>query len=97
MTVLFTEATPRRALYSLESIEGVEMAEGYRAVPARLVNGHRSYRTGIDGIETGDLQRVLDVDLDVVTVPEEGVVLTDYLAQEILAIAPGQLLTVEVL
>jgi putative ABC transport system permease protein len=97
MTILFTEATPRRALYSLESIEGVEMAEGYRAVPARLVNGHRSYRTGIDGIETGDLQRVLDVDLDVVTVPEEGVVLTDYLAQEILAIAPGQLLTVEVL
>jgi putative ABC transport system permease protein len=97
MTVIFSEATPRRALYSLSSLEGVELAEGYRSVPARLVNGHRSYRTGLDGVEPGDLQRVLDVDLNVVPVPAEGVVLTDYLAEEILGISPGELLTVEVL
>jgi len=97
MTVIFTDPTPRRALYSLESLEGVELAEGFRSVPARLVNGHRSYRTGLDGVEPGDLQRVLDVDLNVVPVPAEGVVLTDYLAEEILDISPGELLTVEVL
>lgn len=97
MTVLFTDATPRRALYSLESLEGVELAEGYRAVPARLVHGHRSYRTAIDGVEPGVLQRVLDVNLDPVPIPDEGVVLTDYLAQDILDIEPGEILTVEVL
>ncbi len=97
MTVIFTEATPRRALYSLESLEGVELAEGFRSVPARLVNAHRSYRTSLDGVETGDLQRVLDVNLDVVPVPREGVVLTDYLARDILGISPGEVLTVEVL
>ncbi len=97
MTVLFTDPTPRRALYSLGALEGVELAEGFRSVPARLVNGHREYRSALDGVETGVLQRVLDVDLHVVPVPEHGVILTDYLAEDILGIAPGEMLTVEVL
>ncbi len=98
LTVLFTEATPRRALYSLTSLPGVESAEGFRAVPALLRHGHFSYRTSVDGIETGgDLQRVLDADFRRVTIPKQGVVLTDYLASDILHIEPGQTLTVEVL
>ncbi|MEJ2522842.1 MAG: ABC transporter permease [Gammaproteobacteria bacterium] len=97
MTVLFTDPTPRRALYSLEAIEGVTLAEGYRSVPARLVHGHREYRTAVDGVEPGVLQRVLDVDLEEVSVPENGVILTDYLAEDILGITPGDLLTLEVL
>jgi putative ABC transport system permease protein len=51
----------------------------------------------LDGIEPGVLKRVLDTRLEAVEVPPEGVVLTDYLAREILGIAPGQTLTVEVL
>ncbi len=98
MTVMFTEPTPRRALYSLTGIDGVTYAEGFRAVPARLVHGHRSYRTAVEGVEPGaELQRVLDADLEPVHVPDEGVVLTEYLATEILGIAPGQVLMVEVL
>lgn len=98
MTVMFVEPTPRRALYSLAGLEGVERAEGFRAVPARLVFGHRRYRTAVEGVEAdAALQRVLDVELEPVPVPEEGVVLTDFLAREILGVEPGQTLLIEVL
>jgi putative ABC transport system permease protein len=98
LTVIFTDPTPPRALYSITSLEGVQHAEGFRSVPARLVNGHRNYRTAVSGIEPGgELQRVLDAGLRPVTIPGEGVVLTEFLAEEILRIAPGGMLTIEVL
>jgi putative ABC transport system permease protein len=98
MTVMFTDPTPRRALYSLEALDGVTLAEGFRAVPVRLVHGHHSYRTSVEGVEPGaELQRVLDMSLRPVPIPAEGVVLTEYLAREILRIEPGQMLRIEVL
>ena len=98
MTVMFTDPTPRRALYSLTALDGVKHAEGFRAVPARLVYGHRSYRTSVEGVEPdAELQRPLDADLRPVPIPAEGVVLTEYLAREILGIAPGDMLRIEVL
>jgi len=98
LTVVFTDPTPRRAIYSLQAIEGVGHAEGFRSVPARLVHGHRSYRSSVSGIEPGgELHRVLDTKLRTVPIPAEGVVLTDHLAEKILHIHPGQLLTIEVL
>jgi len=51
LTVLFTDPTPRRALYSLTGLEGVEHAEGFRSVPARLVHRQHSYRTEVEGVE----------------------------------------------
>ena len=66
-------------------------------MPARLRHGQRSYRGSVQGMEPdGRLRRVLDADLRQVVLPAEGVVLTDYLA-ELLDIAPGERLTVEVL
>jgi len=98
LTVIFTDPTPRRALYSLRALDGVEHVEGFRTVPARLVHGHRRYHASVDGIEPGgELHRALDAALQPVAIPEEGVVLTEYLAREILRIAPGQILTIEVL
>jgi putative ABC transport system permease protein len=98
LTVLFTDPTPRRALYSLTGLEGVEHAEGFRAVPARLVHRQHSYRTEVEGVEPGaELQRALDAQLDPVPIPAEGVVLTEYLARDILGIEPGQRLRIEVL
>jgi putative ABC transport system permease protein len=98
LTVMFTDPTPRRALYSLRSLDGVGHVEAFRSVPARLVNGHRSHRMAIDGIEPGTvLHRVLDDSLAPVVIRPEGVVLTDYLARHILHIEPGQMLTIEVL
>jgi putative ABC transport system permease protein len=98
LTVQFTEPTPERALYSLTGLAGVQRAEPFRAVPARLVYRHRSYRTEVEGVEPGaDLQRPLDAALAPVAIPSEGVVLTEYLASDILGIAPGELLRIEVL
>jgi putative ABC transport system permease protein len=98
LTVLFTEPTPQRALYSLSGLAGVEHAEGFRAVPARLVYGQRSYRTEVEGVEPGaELQRALDASLVPVPIPAEGVVLTEYLARDILGIEPGGVLRIEVL
>jgi putative ABC transport system permease protein len=93
----YTEPTSARSLYSLRSLPGVKNVEGFRSVPARLRFEHRFYRTAVQGIEPdGDLMRLLDADLKRVTLPPDGVVMTDYLA-DILKIRPGDMLTIEVL
>jgi putative ABC transport system permease protein len=98
MTVLFTEPTPRRARYSLSRLDGVEQTEVYRLVPARLSFGHRSHRMAVRGVEDGrSLQHILDADLREVPIPEAGLVLTGYLATDMLGVAPGDSVTVEVL
>ncbi len=97
LMAIYTEPTSMRSLYSLRNLHGVEHAEGFRVVPARLEFQHRDYRTSVHGIETdGELMRLLDEDLNVIRLPERGVILTDYLA-EILHIKPGDSLTIEVL
>jgi putative ABC transport system permease protein len=94
---IYTDPTSERSLYSLRSVQGVEHVEGFRTVPANLRFQHRSYRTAVNGVEPqGHLMRLLDTNLNVIDLPPEGVVLTDYLA-ELLHIQPGDLLTIEVL
>lgn len=93
----FIDPTSEKALYSLRNVPGVERVEGFREVPVKLRFEHRSYRTGLQGIPAdATLKRLLDTNLNVVALPPDGVVLTDYLA-ELLAIEPGEMLTVEVL
>ncbi|MBN1380919.1 MAG: FtsX-like permease family protein [Deltaproteobacteria bacterium] len=97
MKVTFIEPTSHNAVYALKGVRGIEHAEGYRSVPARLRFGHRSYKTAIEGIERGStLQYILDENLKPIYIPPSGIVLTDYLA-EYLGIGPGDMLTVEVL
>ena len=97
LIAIYTEPTSLRSLYSLRSLQGVEHAEGFRIVPAKLQFEHRFYRTSVNGIQVdGSLMRLLDTDLKVIDLPEQGVVLTDYLA-ELLHIKPGDLLSIEVL
>jgi len=97
LSLTFVEPASVRALYELKSIEGVEYAEPFRAVPARLRFEHRSYRIAIQGVKTGgDLHRPLDLDLRPISLPGSGIVLTDYLG-ELLGVKEGDLLTVEVL
>jgi putative ABC transport system permease protein len=97
LTVTFVEPVSRRALYSLVSLPGVQYAEPFRSVPARLRFGHRTYRTSVQGLEPdGELRRLLDRDLNRVDLPPDGIVITDYLATT-LGIRPGDMLTVETL
>ncbi|MEJ2320824.1 MAG: ABC transporter permease [Gammaproteobacteria bacterium] len=97
MIAIYTEPTSERSLYSLRGLQGVEHAEGYRVVPASVRFGHRSYRTSVRGVEAdGSLMRLLDTKLRTIDVPEEGVIMTDYLA-ELLHVRPGDTLIIEVL
>ena len=62
-----------------------------------LRHGHISYRTAIRGVEPGgDIQRLLDADLRTVTLPADGIMLTDYLAK-LLEVKTGDRIQVEVL
>jgi putative ABC transport system permease protein len=97
LLITYTEPTSARSLYSLNSLQGVEYVEGVRDVPALLKYQHRSYRTAMQGIPPDSkLLRLLDNELNVIDLPQDGVVLTDYLAK-LLHIKPGDFLTVEVL
>ena len=97
ITITFNEPVSRRVLYSLVSLEGVEYAEPFRYVPARLRFGHRSYRASIQGRPPGGtLNRLLDDKLRVFEPAPGALVMTDHLAR-ILGVRPGDMLTVEVL
>ncbi|MGI9334999.1 MAG: FtsX-like permease family protein, partial [Gammaproteobacteria bacterium] len=96
-TVTFTEPTSRRALLELRAWDGVLASEPFRAVPVRIRFAHRSYRTAIMGYEQdADLHRLLQTNLEPATLPDNGILLTQYLA-DWLGASPGDVLSVEVL
>ena len=77
----FTEVQPRRALFELASIPGVQYAEGMRAVPVEVSAMSRHLRTTIEGLPAeGTLRRLVDASLRQQVVPHDGVVMNDYLA-----------------
>jgi len=97
MTVTFIEATSGKALYELLGLEGIERAEPFRSVSVRLRSANRTYRTGIRGIAADStLYRLLDENFRIKTMPDAGIVLTDYLG-EILGVKPGDNIIVEVM
>lgn len=98
ISLMFSDPTSYKALAELRSLPGVEYGEAVRGVPARLVFQHRSYRTYISGYEPdSEIVRLINADLEPVSLPGSGIVLNEYLAKEILGIRPGELLSVEVL
>lgn len=96
-TVTFTQALSEDAVAELRGIPGVRAVEPFRAIPAVLRRGHRSYRTAVTGVEPGaDLERLVGAGGAVVPVPPRGLVLSAQLAG-ILGVRPGDDLTVEAL
>jgi putative ABC transport system permease protein len=93
----FAEPVAERARRELERLPGVSRAESIRAVPVRLVAGHRHYRTTLTGLPDGaTLQRILDRDLREARPEPAGVLLTTRLADR-LGVAPGDMLVAEML
>ncbi len=98
LAVTFIEPTSGSALHELAQLPGVRQVEGFRDVAANLRFGHRHYRSAVYGIQpAGSLHRSLDSELRPVEVPADGIVLTDHLANAILHVRPGDMLSVEVL
>jgi putative ABC transport system permease protein len=95
--IALTELQDARAVREIARMPGVLYAEGGRDVPARLVAGHRYYRTAILGVpERSELRRPLDANLDRIPIPQDGLLLTDRLAAR-LGVAVGDTLRVETL
>ncbi len=98
VTVTFTQAVQlTSAIRELRSLPGVSEAEGWRAVPAILRAGHRSYRTALMGLEPlPRLHRVVDSRGRAVPIPPEGLLVSKRLAEK-LGVEPGDLVRVEIL
>jgi putative ABC transport system permease protein len=97
VSVTFVLPRGRGALHELKSLDGVLHAQPWRSVPARLRHGHRSRLAGVTGVDpSGTLNRVLDEDLQPVSLPRDGVAMSRVLA-DVLGLRSGDMLTLEVL
>lgn len=95
--VVFNEARSPRVAADMAAMPGVIKVEGYRVVPVRLRFEHRYRRAALVGMRAdGELQRLVDKDDRIISVPPDGIVLTSKLG-EILGAGIGDTLTVEVL
>lgn len=97
VSVAFGKALPELVTHELARLPGVRGAEVARAVPVRLVAGHREYLTSLMGVgPTGSLRQIIDRNSKPIQVVPEGVMLTDRLAER-LQVAVGDVLTVKTL
>lgn len=97
LQVSFVEPRPSRAVYELGHLPGVRDCEPYRSVAVRLRSENRSRRIGLLGLESKPrLNLLIDETLTPVTLPKEGLVLSDKMA-DLLGVGPGDPVTVEVM
>lgn len=95
--VVFTDPAPDRVRHELARLPGVRRAETFRAVPIRLREAHRSYRTSLLALPLdGELRRLVTLDGTEVPLPRDGIVLNDRVAAR-LGVTTGDSVTVEVL
>ncbi len=95
--VSLIEPTSFKVLHEVAQLPGVISAEGRRGVGIKLINGHVSRRTYLQGI-AGDarLVHVIDEQGRHIETPSDGIVLNSKLAQ-VLNVHVGDTLTLEVL
>ncbi|MBI5500724.1 MAG: FtsX-like permease family protein [Deltaproteobacteria bacterium] len=96
-TVTFVEPRDPAVVHELHAVPGVTAVEPFRAVPAVLRAGHRTYRIGILGLPSpAALHRISDREGNLVALPAGGLMLTDKLA-DLLHARPGDDLDVDIL
>ncbi len=82
MTIVLTHARSLEERDSLEDLPGVRIAEPYRAVPARLRVAASMQDVTLVGLEPGGrLRRIIGLDYRSFAAPEEGVIVSRWLAQ----------------
>jgi putative ABC transport system permease protein len=97
VAVSFVEPTSARAIHEIRRLPGVMDAEPFRAVPARVRVGPRSRTVSITGVPSqARLNRIVDASFQVVRPTPGGLVLSHKLA-ELLHVAPGDRVVVELL
>lgn len=95
--VFFVEPASGKGLHDLEHLPGVIRAEPIRSVPVRLRHGHHQRRLSITGVAQGNgLSRLLDERGNPIVLPEEGLVMSEKLA-EVIGARIGDAVQVEVM
>ncbi len=96
-TLNFTDERPMTILQEVRRLPGVTVSEPYRSVAVRLRKGHLHRKLAILGKPPGtDLSRVLDLNLEPITMPETGLVLSERVAY-LLQARRGDVIEVEIL
>lgn len=94
--VSFTEARGPQSLKDLQRLAGVQKAEPYRIVAARLRSGRSIERVALIGaVRDGKLSRLIDAAGNSVAAPPSGLILSEDLAAK-LGVRPGDRLDIEV-
>jgi len=97
VAIVYNEPRPARAAHDVAKLTGVTQSESFRIVPAWLRHAHREKRVEVLGLgPRHELRRLLDKELRPVYLPPHGLVMTKKLG-EILGVAPGDMVTMEVL
>lgn len=96
MTVAFVEPRGPRVLHEVGRMPGVMHVESFRSVPVRIHHGHLTRRLGIVGLPPdASLMRLLDRDGKPITLPRDGLVLSQKLG-EVLHVSVGDNVLVNV-
>jgi putative ABC transport system permease protein len=97
VTVAFVEPRSDAARHALARLPGVIAVEPQRSVAVRVRSGHRERYLSITGVPPNPrFRRIVDRDGRAIQMPASGVVLSQMLAQ-VLGVAPGGSVTLEVL
>jgi putative ABC transport system permease protein len=97
VTISYVEPHSSTAQYALARLPGVMAVEPQRSVAARMRSGHHDRYLAITGVSpTQRFRRIVDREGRAIRMPPAGVVLSLMLAN-VLAIKPGDLVTLEVL
>lgn len=95
--VQFIEAAPTRALGELRALPGVQHVEGLRTVAVRFSRENVRFTASIEGLlAEGHLRRPVNAHKRRIVLPDDGLVMSDYLART-LGVGVGDVLEVEVL
>ncbi|RYD31403.1 MAG: ABC transporter permease, partial [Verrucomicrobiaceae bacterium] len=95
-TLGLVEAGSAHSLNAMRHLPGVMDIEPFRAVPSRMIHGHRERRVSINGITVDPrLNRQLDDKGRPVPLPPGGLLVSAKLA-EILGVVPGDIVRIEV-
>ncbi len=95
--VVFGSPEPQRAMRAVRQMPGVMIAEPFRSVSARISHRAAWRKLAIVGHPAGaQLSRVLDATLQPMALPDDGLILSEALA-DALGVGRGDLVTLEVL
>jgi putative ABC transport system permease protein len=97
LTVSFSDVTSASALHELAALPGVRAVEPVRGVSIRLRSAQRERRLAVQGLQPDPvLHRLLSAEYRPLDIPDDGLLLTDHLA-DYLQVRPGDRILVEVL